>query len=140
MSLDLTSLANSIKSLDNAIQTYMKLSKIDLITDKDLETIKSGVIQNFEVAYEQCWKFMKRWIEENVSPDLVEGVSRKELYRVSAENKLISDLEEWMRFNKSRNLTSHIYNSKVSDITFKNALDFIHVAQDFQKRMEKRND
>ena len=140
MPLDITSLVNSINSLDSSIQTYNKLSKIDLITEKDLETVKSGVIQNFEVAYEQCWKFMKRWIEENVSPDLAEGVSRKELYRVSAENKLISDVEDWMRFNKSRNLTSHIYNFKVSDITFKSALEFINVAKDFQKRIEERND
>lgn len=140
MSLNLTSLVNSIQSLDNSIQTYNKLSKIDIITDKDLETVKSGVIQNFEVAYEQCWKFMKRWIEENVSPELAEGVSRKELYRVSAENKLISDVEEWMKFNKSRNLTSHMYDFKISDITFKNSLLFISVAKDFQKRIEERND
>lgn len=113
---------------------------MDLITEKDLETVKSGVIQNFEVAYEQCWKFMKRWIEENVSPDLADGVTKKELYRVSAENKLISDVEEWMKFNKSRNLTSHIYNINVLDITFKNALNFINVAKDFQKRIEDRND
>ncbi len=140
MALNLTSLSNSIKSLERSILTYHKLSKDKSITDDDMETIKAGVIQNFEVAYEQCWKFMKRWIEENVSPDLADGVSRKELYRVSAENKLISDIEAWMSFNKSRNITFHTYNSRNSEITFKTSLLFITIAKDFQKRLEERND
>lgn len=93
MALNLTSLVNSIKSLEKSISTYNKLSKNESVTKDDLETIKAGVIQNFEVPYEQSWKFMKRWINENVSPDLSDAVSRKELYRISAENKLISDVE-----------------------------------------------
>jgi N-acetyl-beta-hexosaminidase len=32
-------------------------------TDQDLtETTRSGVVQNFEVAYEQSWKVMRHWI------------------------------------------------------------------------------
>lgn len=140
MTLNLTSLVNSIKSLEKAISTYNKFSKNQFVTEDDLETIKSGVIQNFEVAYEQCWKFMKKWIEENVSPEIVEGVTKKELYRVSAENKLIEDIDAWFKFHKSRNLTSHTYDSRVSEITFKNALLFVSFAKDFQKRIEERND
>ena len=140
MGLNLTSLTNSIKALEKAILTYNKFSDTRIATNDDLETIKAGVIQNFEVAYEQCWKFMKRWIEENISPDLADGVTRKELYRISAENKLITDIEEWMRFNKSRNLTSHTYNNRNSEITFKDALVFISFAKDFQKNIEDRND
>jgi hypothetical protein len=31
--------------------------------DRDLtETTRSGVVQNFEVAYEQSWKVMRRWM------------------------------------------------------------------------------
>lgn len=140
MALNLTSLVNSIKSLEKAISTYNKLSKNNFVTEDDLDTIKAGVIQNFEVAYEQCWKFMKRWIEENVSPDLADGVSRKELYRISAENKLISNIDEWLNFNKLRNLTSHTYNNRNSEITFRNSLIFISFAKDFQKNIEERND
>ncbi len=140
MALNLTSLVNSIKSLEKSISTYNKLSKNESVTKDDLETIKAGVIQNFEVSYEQSWKFMKRWINENVSPDLSDAVSRKELYRISAENKLISDVEEWMNFNKSRNLTSHTYNKNNSEITFKNALLFFPIVKDFQKRIEDKND
>lgn len=140
MSLNTVSLNNAISSLERSIATYNKLSKEKLITEDDLETIKAGVIQNFEVAYEQCWKFMKRWIEENVSPDLADGVSRKELFRISAENKLIDDIEEWMKFNKSRNLTSHTYDSKLSEITFKNAMIFLPVAKEFKNNLEERND
>ena len=38
--------------------------------DSDLfETVKAGVIQHFEVAYELCWKFIQRWIKENRTPE-----------------------------------------------------------------------
>ena len=85
MTLDLSSLEKSIEGLANSINSYLNNVENKTLTEKDIETLKSGVIQNFEVAYEVCWKYMKRWIEEQVSPSLVDGVPRRELYRVSAE-------------------------------------------------------
>jgi len=106
----------------------------------DLDTVKAGVIQNFEVAYEQCWKFMKRWIERNVSPDIVDGVTRRELFRVSAENRLIDDVSVWMEFHQSRNLTAHTYDAENAGHAFSAALIFIDSAKDFLKRLEARYD
>ncbi len=140
MTLDLTSLHRAIVSLEKSIFSYRSLSENSTLTMDDLDTVKAGVIQNFEVAYEQCWKFMKRWIEQNVSPDIVDGVTRRELFRVSAENRLIDDVSVWMEFHQSRNLTAHTYDAENAGHAFSAALIFIDSAKDFLKRLEARHD
>ncbi len=140
MTLDLTSLHRAIVSLEKSIFSYRSLSENSTLTMDDLDTVKAGVIQNFEVAYEQCWKFMKRWIERNVSPDIVDGVTRRELFRVSAENRLIDDVSVWMEFHQSRNLTAHTYDAENAGHAFSAALIFIDSAKDFLKRLEARHD
>jgi nucleotidyltransferase substrate binding protein (TIGR01987 family) len=140
MKLDLSSLKKAIASLKKSINSYQVLRGNSTLTKEDIETVKAGVIQNFEVAYEQCWKFMKRWIEENVSSGVVDGVTRRELFRVSAENRLLDDISAWMEFHQSRNLTSHTYDASNADHAFGSALRFIGAAKEFVARLESRND
>ena len=62
--------------------------------DRDLqEAVRAGVIQNFEIAYEQSWKMMKRWLEDSVGATYVDGVTRRELFRLAAEHRLITDVD-----------------------------------------------
>lgn len=140
MTLDLSSLIKAIASLEKSINSYQVCAANSTLTKEDIETVKAGVIQNFEVAYEQCWKFMKRWIEQNVSASVVDGVTRRELFRVSAENRLLDDVALWMEFHQSRNLTSHTYDSNNADHAFGSALLFIGAAKEFLARLESRND
>jgi len=105
-----------------------------------METIEAGVIQNFEFTYELCWKFMKRWISENVNPEILDGVTRRELFRISAENKLIDDINKWMEFHKARNSTSHIYDSEVAEEVFIEAMEFLPYAKEFFIILEQKND
>lgn len=137
---DLTSLQRAIASLEKSIFSYRSLSENSTLTNDDIDTVKAGVIQNFEVAYEQCWKFMKRWIEQNVSPDIVDGVTRRELFRISAENRLIDDVSVWMEFHQSRNLTAHTYDAENAGQAFSSALSFIDAASSFLKRLDVRHD
>ena len=76
MILELESLVVALSALETSIVTWNKPPQVTGLTSDDLQTIKSGVIQNFEVAYERYRKFMKRWLEINVSPDVVDGVPR----------------------------------------------------------------
>ncbi len=140
MKLDFTSLRCAIASLEKSIRSYTVLSENSTLTSDDIDTVKAGVIQNFEVAYEQCWKFMKRWIEQNVSNDIVDGVTRRELFRVSAENRLIDDVTQWMEFHQSRNLTAHTYDAENAGQAFSSALIFIDAASSFLKRLDVRHD
>ncbi len=140
MALDLSSLQKAIGALENSINSYTNNQHNKSLSSMDMETLKAGVIQNFEVAYEMCWKFMKRWIEEEISPNMAEGVPRQELYRISAESQLIYDVDLWMGYHKARNLTSHTYNASNAENAFEAAMKFIHDAKALLKTLEAKND
>ena len=138
MRLDLSSLKKAVDVLQRSVKVVgIELEK----TDKDLrDTIRAGVIQNFEVAYEQSWKMMKRWLEGNVGSSYVDGVTRRELFRLAAENQLISDVDKWMEYHHSRNLTSHTYDEDTAEEVFQMAENFQSEAKRFIKELEARND
>lgn len=140
MRLELSSLNKAVFSLERSVKVAeAKLSQEIQVCD-EIETIKAGVIQNFEFTYELCWKFMKRWIEENVSRGIVDGVTIRELFRVGAENRLINDVDEWMEYHYARNLTSHIYDQDVAEQVYKTAVSFFPASKEFLERLKMRND
>ena len=115
MSLQLDSLAKAIDALERSVKLATNLDT----SDDDLrEAVRAGVIQNFEVAYEQCWKMMKRWIEENIGSTYVDGVARRELFRLAAESRLVTDVERWMNYHSERNRTSHTYDEDTAQSVF----------------------
>ena len=138
MKLELNSWKKSLLALEralNIVQAQPDASNIDLI-----ETLRAGVVQNFEVAYEQSWKMIKRWLEQNLGSSYVDGVTRRQLFRLSHENRLIDDVDLWMTFHHSRNQTSHTYNQTTADEVFTVATQFLPQATDLFSRIEKRND
>ena len=60
MALILESWQKSIDSLERSIKAYALAVKLSLESDI-IESIQAGVIQNFEIVYEQSWKMIKRW-------------------------------------------------------------------------------
>ncbi len=138
--LELSSLEKAIYSFTRAVRVCKQKIAEENIPQDELETIKAGVIQNFEFTYELCWKFMKRWIEQNISNIAADGVTRRELFRMSAENLLIDDVDEWMQYHQARNLTSHIYDAIVAEDVLASALRFLPVAESLKESLEKRND
>jgi nucleotidyltransferase substrate binding protein (TIGR01987 family) len=141
MLLDLTNLTNAISALNKSINSYKVLSQNTSLTQDDMDTIKSGVIQNFEVAYEQCWKFIQRWIRENRTPEDADyPLTRKELFRLAAAYGLIHDPLPWFRYGEKRNLTSHIYDGTTAGDVFQTALCFLSDSQFLAKKLEDSND
>ena len=137
MSLNLENLKKAIDALDRSVGSAEK--GIAAGSDANtIETLKAGVIQNFEVAYEQCWKIMKRWLEKNIGSEAVDGVTRRELFRYGAENNLIQDVDFWMEFHKARNETSHTYNEVVADKVYVVAKAFAPAAKQLLERLEAR--
>lgn len=136
MALNYTSLEKSIISLENGIEIYNK-KKLMEENIEEIEIIKAGIIQNFEVSYEISWKLMKKWLEENIGVSAVDGISRKELFRIASQNKLIEDVEKWFVFHEARNLTSHDYDGIKAEDVFKIALTFPKYARKLYERLEK---
>ena len=136
MTLDLSSLKKALLSLENILKTS---SSSQSYSPNVKDAIRSGVIQNFEFTYELCWKFMKRWLENNVSVFLTEGVSRRELFRMAAENSLIDDVDVWMEYHKARNETAHTYDESKAEEVFQAAGRFFLDAQKLLRTLESKN-
>jgi len=135
--MDLTSFEKAVALLDRTL----KAASSGKTADKDmLEAMRAGVIQNFEFTYELCWKFMKRWLENNVGGSYVDGVSRHELFRLAAESRLITDVSQWMKYHAARNETAHTYDSGKADEIFAIASVFQADAAKFLQVLKERND
>ncbi|MCS7091575.1 MAG: nucleotidyltransferase substrate binding protein [Verrucomicrobiota bacterium] len=140
MPLELDSLQRAVAALKQVLAKSEDTQFMNSLDEVARNAIKSGVIQHFEFTYELCWKFMKRWIEMNVSPSLAEGVSRRELFRLAAEHRLIADVDKWMHYHFARNETSHTYDPATAERVYSAALDFAHDAEHLLKALEARND
>lgn len=139
MALDLSSLKKAVLSLDRALKVALS-GKFKAMNEDEKEVIKAGVIQNFEFTYELCWKFMKRWLEENMGATYVDGVTRRELFRLSAESSLIADVDQWMEYHNARNETSHMYDQDVAEEIFQVAKTFFPDAKKFFEEITMKND
>jgi len=139
MSLDLSSLKKAVVSLDRALGVAAP-NRLEAMPTDQQEVIKSGVIQNFEVTYELCWKFMKRCLETKISPMIADGVTRRELFRLAAESRLIEDVERWMRYHEARNQIAYIYDPAIAQDVYATARRFSEDAAKFLRALEARND
>ena len=140
MPLVLDSLRSAVTAL-RAVQTKSEDSAFMAGQDEvTREVIRAGVIQHFEFTYELSWKFIKRWLETNIGRDSADGVTRRELFRMGAENRLIDDVEAWMRYHAARNNTTHTYNLSIAAQVYAASLDFVHDAGRLLAALETRND
>ena len=129
MTLQFTNLIKAIDSLEKSLQIIEDEKRMLGFDANTKDTLKSGVIQNFEVAYEQSWKMIKRWLEQNATAIQVDGVTRRELFRLAFENRLINDVDEWMLFHQARNETSHVYDGSVAAEVLESAIQFLSAAK-----------
>jgi nucleotidyltransferase substrate binding protein (TIGR01987 family) len=133
--LDVTHLKNAVTALQSCINDYNKYAAKE---DSLRESLRSGVIQNFEAAYELSWKFMKRWLTFNIGDSIVNGIPRFELFKLAAENGLISDSEIWFDFHDARNKTSHEYGEEVAEEVLEYALKFLPYTKEFLEVLETK--
>ena len=140
MPLNLNNLKKAIGSLDRAVYVTSSKEKMAMLDKDQRETIRAGVIQNFEFTYELSWKFMKRWLEHNVGSMYVDGLPRRELFRLAAEHQLIIHIDQWMIYHDARNETAHTYDEKRTQEIFETAGHFLDDAKILINSLEKKND
>ena len=139
MKLDLSSLRKAIESLEKTLKVAENKELAASLDDDAKDAIRAGGIQNFEFTYELCWKFMRRWLGINVGSTYVDGVTRRELFRLSAENRLISDVDQWMEYHDARNETAHTYNEDTADDVFETSRIFLSDAKKLLEALKERN-
>jgi nucleotidyltransferase substrate binding protein (TIGR01987 family) len=140
VALVLSSLQKSVSALAGVLAKSDDTEFMSNLDDVARNAVRAGVIKHFEFTYELCWKFIKRWLETNVTTTAADGVTRRELFRLGAENRLINDVEQWMRYHEARNLTSHIYQPEIAESVYRTAHDFARDAARLLTALEARND
>jgi nucleotidyltransferase substrate binding protein (TIGR01987 family) len=140
MPLVLDSLRNAVGALLAVQARSADRALMAGLDDITRPAIHAGVIQHFEFIYELSWKFIKRWLETNIGREAADGVSRRELFRMGAENRLIDNVDAWMRYHVARNSTSHTYQLSVAAEVYAVSLDFAHDASRLLAALEARND
>ncbi len=139
MPLILDSFRNAIAAL-RAVQSKSEdavlMAALDEVTR---DAIRSGVIQHFEFTYELSWKFIKRRLEADIGPTSVDGISRRDLFRLAAENRLIEDVEAWFQYHIARNDTYQTYDPAVAARVYAKSLDFTADAARLLTMLEARN-
>lgn len=139
MPLELESLKKAIDALRRAVRAADE--NIAGLNADLQDTVKAGVVHNFKVTYELCWKFIQRWIRNNLSPEDADFPrSRKELFRIAARSGLVSDPIPWFEFGEARNLTSHTCDAEQAAAAYEAARRFLPHAEELLARLEQRND
>lgn len=139
MLLDLSPLEKAVASLERALAVADRGIHGPVNTPEE-EVIRAGVVQNFEFTYELSWKFMKRWLENNLGGVEVDGVTRKELFRIAAEQKLVETVEDWFSYHEARNQTAHAYDPAKAQQVFETAQRFVFNARSLLEALRARND
>ena len=140
MKLDLSSLRKAVESLEKTLRVADDDAFMSRLEEDQKQAVKAGVIQNFEFTYELCWKFMRRWLEMNLGSVEVTGVTRRQLFRLSAEHQLLSDVDRWMEYHDARNETAHTYDESTAEDVFDTAHKFLADARKLLQALEARND
>jgi len=140
MALDLSGLKKAIGSFETAVEVVCQDEKMAMLDEDQKNVIQAGIIQNFEFTYELCWKFMKRWLGNSLGGLIVDGVTRRELFRYAAEHQLIEDVDVWMEYHAARNEVAHTYNEKTAEDVFLAAKRFLYDGREFLKKLEEKND
>ena len=140
MTLQLDSLRKSLNAFVKVLAVSANDARMGQLSEAERIAIRAGVVQHFEITYELCWKLIARWLNANVSPGIADGVTRRQLFRLAAENRLTIDVERWMRHHEARNATSHIYDFDKAEAVHLATVDFVHDARALLRALEARND
>jgi nucleotidyltransferase substrate binding protein (TIGR01987 family) len=138
--LDLSALQRAIQTYSSACYAAQDMAVISTLSSALQEVIQAGIIQHFEFTYELCWKFMKRWLEKNYGSVGIDGITRRELFRLATETQLIDSIEIWMLYHQARNQTSHTYDPKIALEVYQNSIEFLPIAQRLLQRLQEKND
>lgn len=129
--IDVSTLRDAVNALERAIDVYNRKQNF---SSEVAEVLRGGVIQCFEFTYELAWKFMNRWLKNNVTTS--EPFSKKSMFRLCGEYGLIENVEFWFDFGQARNLTSHTYNEDTAENVLDIAIQFLPHVKDFLLRLE----
>ena len=130
---EMENLRGAIASCEGAMRWANDSAFMESLPEEARNVFRSGVIQCFEVAYDECRKGIQKWLRESDIP------LRGNMFRDAGSAGLVDDVEKWMEFRVARNLTSHFYSVDFAEQTFSLISDFLPLARELLQSLEERS-
>ena len=127
--LDAGPLRRVLGTLADLLEASGNADRMAMLSDVERIGIRAGAVKHFEMAYELSWKMAARWLDIHVAEGAAQGVSRRQLYRLAADHRLIHDVDEWMRYHDARNETVHVYDEAKAAAVHRAASEFVPAAR-----------
>lgn len=138
--LDLKSLRDAIKSLEDSLDVVEAPNWFELQHPRVQNTILAGVIQNFEFVYEISVKMIRRRLEmDSLEPTGVDSQDFRTLLRNAGETGLVGAPESWFKYRTMRNITAHTNDHEKARQVYQETLVFIADARALLVELEARN-
>ena len=103
--------------------------------DELSELEKEGMIQRFEYTFELAWKTLQDILEYKGYKDIT---GPNPVLEHSLKDGYIKNEQGWRQMKKSRELTSHTYNSDTADNIAENILNtYYTLLKDLETRLEE---
>lgn len=110
--IDYTNLRLALKHLELQLQNLQGADARPELTALDRDALRESVIQRFEIAYELSWKFLKRYLTDQLGQAETPN-SPKPVFRLADQNDLLGGrIEEWLAYANARVATAHDYSGE----------------------------
>ncbi|HDL1260009.1 TPA: nucleotidyltransferase substrate binding protein [Mannheimia haemolytica] len=102
--------------------------------DTDIDVIKKGIIQSFEITHELAWKLMQDILKWEGEVDIY---GSKTASRLAFNRGLITQGEVWLEMIKSRNITVHTDDETILTEEFNKIIKaYLPLFIEFEQRVE----
>ncbi|HZL11090.1 MAG TPA: nucleotidyltransferase substrate binding protein [Prolixibacteraceae bacterium] len=126
-----------LQRFSNYLKALERLDKYCLV-EKPNEMEEQGLIKAFEYTYELAWKTLQDLLKEKGFDQVI---GPKPVIDQSFQNGYIQDGKAWVRMHKSRNLTSHTYDSLTAEeIAAQIRQEYIFLLNDLKEILQKESD
>ncbi len=116
-----------------ALEKALKSLERAIVQPKN-EFNRDSVIQRFEFTFELSWKVLQKVLSADKP---LEDSSVKGILREAAKVGLIPKLNQWLKFQEARNITSHTYNEDTAEEVYGVAIELPKEAQSLLKAIQK---
>ncbi|MEY8338918.1 HI0074 family nucleotidyltransferase substrate-binding subunit [Lachnospiraceae bacterium 62-35] len=102
-----------MKKYDNFCAALNNLHDIFVYEEPYTNVILTGLVALYEICFEQSWKAIKEFLEEQGLPEGKTG-SPKQVLKTAYQMNLIHDEEIWLKALIARNNVAHAYNQAIA--------------------------
>jgi len=135
--IDYRNLRLALTHLEAQLANVQRSDARPELTELDRQGLIESVIQRFETAYELSWKFVKRYLSEELGQAETPN-SPKPVFRLADQNDLLSGrIAEWLAYADARVATAHDYSGEKAEATLAIIPSFLEDAVMLYQTMTK---